>query len=127
MAQSGDGTPVSIEITFDLPFALYSEGEFEVHLQHGIVNIRSQRVRQERFDPRIGIERGDFDVEGDRYGLVSYSKLTMQMEWPTCGNIGREVRGSTNVQVLQRVASYVANRVVESYRVATKTPWVSPN
>ena len=124
MTESTTAKPISIQITCNLPFALYSAGQFEVRSRHGTVTVLLQRVRQERLDPRLGIEKGDLDVQGDRSGLVNYSNLTIRMEWPTFDSIAREVRGITNVEVIQGVAGYVANRVIESYRVATRTPWV---
>ncbi|MDO8491058.1 MAG: hypothetical protein Q7T04_03465, partial [Dehalococcoidia bacterium] len=83
MAESEGAKPLSVQLACDLPFALYAEGQFQVRLQHGEVSVHLQRIRQERIDPRIGIEKTNGDARGDRYGFLSYSRLSCQMEWST--------------------------------------------
>ena len=124
MAEQKDPYPVSIQITFDLPFALYSEGNYVADSGQGTVNVSLRRVRQSVLDARLGIAKGEFDLKGDRAGLVSYSSVTIQMQWATFDSIASGVNASTKEELIEGVAGYVANHVLESYRVATSTPWV---
>jgi len=123
MKKPDDIEPKAIEISCSLLYALFFEGEFHVKLPAGTVEVSLSRVRQEHFDRRLGIESGDFDARWDRYGFVSYSKVNIKLDWVTFERIRSITGGSTEDQVLRRVAQTVVNHVIDAYRGATNEPW----
>ena len=123
MKKPDDIEPKSIEIGCSLLYALFFEGDFPVKLPTGSAEVSLKRVRQEHFDSRLGIESGDVDARWDRYGFVSYSKVNIKLDWTTFKRIRSIVGGSTEDEVLRRVAQTVVNHVIDAYRGATNEPW----
>lgn len=124
MTESTDISPVRVEIKCSLPFALFAEGEYKARLPAGNANVSLKRIRQKHFDPRLGIESGNFDVRWDRCGFVSYSQVSIEVDWPTFRSIRGNVGGRTEEEVLRRVAQTVINHVIDAYRKVTQEPWV---
>ena len=104
--------------------ALFAEGEYEARLYAGNARVSLKRIRQKYFDPRLGIESGDFDARWDRCGFVSYSQVSIKVDWPTFRSIRGNVGGRTEDEVLRRVAQTVINHVIDAYRRVTQEPWV---
>lgn len=90
----------------------------------GDVQASLKSVRQERFDPRLGVESGTFDLSIDRIGLVKYSTVAIRLDWPVFQNIASKLSGGTDSEVVRNVALSVVNRVIDVYRHAAKIPWV---
>lgn len=124
MTESTDIAPVGVEIKCSLPFALFADGEYKARLPAGNASVSLKRIRQKHFDPRLGIESGNFDVRWDRYGFVSYSRVSIKVDWPTFRSIRGNVGGRTEDEVLRRVAQTVINHVIDAYRKVTQEPWV---
>ncbi len=124
MSESADIRPVAVEIKCSLPFALFVEGEYHVRLPLGTVGVTLKRVRQQHFDPRLGIEAGNFDARGDRFGFVSYSKINVKIDWLTFVRIRQQVGGRSEDEVLRRVAQIIINQVIDAYRKVTQESWV---
>jgi hypothetical protein len=116
--------PVHVQITCALPFALYAEGEYEINLPPHTVAVSLRRVRQQHIDPRVGIESGEFDLSEDRSGLVSYTQLTLTLDWPTFEHLSGQVGAPPDEKRLRQVATSLTNHVLQAYRHATNTPWV---
>jgi hypothetical protein len=123
MKKPNDIEPKYIEISCSLLYALFFEGDFHVKLPNGTAEVSLKRVRQEHFDRRLGIESGDVDARWDRYGFISYSKASIKLDWTTFKRIRSIVGGSTEDQVLRRVAQTVVNHVIDAYRGVTNEPW----
>lgn len=124
MTESADISPIRVEIRCSLPFALFTEGEYQVNLPAGNASISLKRIKQEQFDPRLGIEAGNFDARGDRFGFVSYSKVSIKLDWLAFKRIQRYVGGRSEDEVFRRVAQSVINHVIDAYRKVTQEPWV---
>lgn len=124
MTESTDIAPVGVEIKCSLPFALFADGEYKARLPAGNASVSLKRIRQKHFDPRLGIESGNFDVRWDRCGFVSYSGVSIKVDWPTFRSIRGNVGGRTEDEVLRRVAQTVINHVIDAYRKVTQEPWV---
>lgn len=115
-----DAHPVSVQASFSLPFPLYIKGSYEVRLGDVSVNVVIEHIRQETIDPRLGIAEGSFDLETDRTGLAGYARLLITADWASferlcakTGNVGP-----------RDFAQFVANKVIDSHRHATRTPWI---
>ena len=122
--ESEQSNPTHIQIICALPFALYAEGQYEINLPPHTVAVSLHRVRQQHIDPRVGIESGEFDLSEDRSGFVSYTQLTMTLDWPTFKQLSGQAKASPDEKCLRQVAIYLANHVLEAYRHATNTPWI---
>lgn len=122
--EANDPSPVGVVIRCSLLFALFAEGEYQVKLPAGNASVSLKRVKQENFDPRLGIEAGNFDARGDRFGFVSYSKVSIRLDWLTFKRIQRYVGGRSEGEVFRRVAQSVINHVIDAYRKVTQEPWV---
>jgi len=119
-----DPIPIGVVIRFSLLFALFAEGEYPVKLPAGNVSVSLERVKQKNFDPRLGIEAGDFDARGDRFGFVSYSRVSIKLDWLTFKRIQRYAGGRSEDEVFRKVAQSIINHVVDAYRKVTQEPWV---
>lgn len=122
--ETNNPRPVGVVIRFSLLFALFAEGEYQVKLPAGNASISLKRMKQGKFDPRLGIEAGDFDARGDRFGFVSYSKVSLKLDWLTFKRIQRYVGGRSEDEVFRRVAQTIINHVIDAYRKVTQEPWV---
>jgi len=116
--------PTHVQITCALPFALYAEGQYEINLPPHTVGVSLRRVRQQHIDPRVGIESGEFDLSEDRSGFVSYTQLTLILDWPTFEHLSGQVGLPPDEKRLRQVATSLTNYVLEAYRHATNTPWI---
>lgn len=123
-AETNDPRPVGVVIRCSLLFALFAEGEYQVKLPAGNASISLKRVKHKIFDPRLGIEAGDFDARGDRFGFVSYSQASIKLDWQTFNQIHRYVGGRSEDAVFRRVTQSVINHVIDAYRKVTQEPWV---
>ena len=112
--------PVSIQISCSLPFPLYIDGSYEVCLEDTSVNVVIDHVKQEKFDQRLGIDSGEFDLKIDRTGVVGYATLQIVADWASFETLMVKTRSSSP----REIALLVANKVIESYRHATSTPWI---
>ena len=122
--ETNDPRPVGVVIRCSLLYALFAEGEYQVKLPAGNASISLKRIKQEQFDPRLGIEAGNFDARGDRFGFVSYSKVSIKLDWLAFKRIQRYVGGRSEDEVFRRVAQSVINHVIDAYRKVTQEPWV---
>ncbi len=115
-----DTQPVSIQISCNLPFPLYIDGSYEVRLGDTSVNVVIDHVRQETFDQRLGIDSGEFDLKIDRIGVAGYATLQIVADWASFETLLVTTRSANP----RDIALLVANKVIESYRHATRTPWI---
>ena len=112
--------PVSIQISCNLPFPLYTCGSYEVGLADSSVNVTVKHVKQETFDRRLGIAEGDFDLKTDRTGIAGYASLEINASWESF----EKIRLKTRTASPRDFAQLVVNKVIDSYRHATRTPWI---
>lgn len=56
--------------------------------------------------------------------MVSYSTLKLRMTYPVYLALSRAVVDLIAEDAVRGVATIVANRVIDAYRHATRTPWV---
>ena len=117
---TSDGPPDAIQITCSLPFPLYIKGSYDVRIGDSFVNVDIKHVKQETFDPRLGIDKGDFDLKIDRIGIAGYTSLEINADWPCFQKLVTRTRNGGPVDF----ALIVVNKVIDSHRHATSTPWI---
>lgn len=115
-----DAQPVSIQISCSLPFPLYICGSYEVGLADTSLNVTVKHVKQETYDPRLGIAEGDFHLKTDRTGIAGYASLEINASWESFERICL----SSRIASPRDFAQLVVNKVIDSYRHATRTPWI---
>ena len=115
-----DAQPVSIQITFSLPFPLTYKGAYEVRFGELFVSVVLNHVKQESFDQRMGVDQGDFDLLSDRSGVASYTSVQIKSDWASFKTLCESYSCGSS----EEFAQLVTNKVIDSYRHATRTPWV---
>lgn len=72
--------PNRVVVELDLPFALHISSEpLEIPVAGTTTKVSFHKVKREIPDPRLRIDEGDFGLQEDRYGAVSYSTVKVEM------------------------------------------------
>jgi hypothetical protein len=122
--ESEQPNPTHVQIKCALPFALCAEGDYEINLDPHVVAASLHCVKQQCIDSRVGIESGDFDLDEDRCGFVSYTRLTFTLDWLAFTQLSGQAKAPPDEKNLRHLATSLTNHVLEAYRHATNTPWI---
>lgn len=118
-------------IWFELPFCLYvDDGLYELRMgdKIGAISIR-RRARYSKAEDLpfcrggivLGIDPSNCEIRGDRFGLVAYSEVIVNMPEDLLNVEGDILHNTLN----ERTIDYI-NRLIEVYRVVTQEYWVQP-
>ena len=120
-------------LRFALPFPLrLRRTKYRVAIAGLKCQVTCRRIRQKRFDQRLGIARGQFDLARDRHGFVTFTQLTIHLSMGFVLGYARVPKGtkltpevlSSASSAAAELALRIANRFIESYRDVKEEFWI---